>query len=276
VHRLTSVQGEINVSDEQRRANIRSAIARGLPQVRGHHGKSGARVCLIGGGPSLVSSLESIRAAADSGAKLVGMNGTYGWLIEQGLRPSAYVQVDARPTNLRFLTTHGKFNDCTYFLASHLDPVFFDAVAGWPNVHLFHAIAGDDQQEFDILNEFYFGRWQPVDGGSTVMLRSIRLFSLLGFTEFELFGCDSCYVGDAHHAYAQPENDGEAGQIIEVCGRQFYAASWQVSQAMEFVEFVRARGDEFALRIHGDGLLAHLLRVGAAAYDEIVAQRVSA
>jgi len=272
--RITNIKGDINVSAEQRRANIRSSVARGLPQIRGHHGKNTDRLCLIGGGPSLAQQESEIRDAVSAGAKLVAMNGTYGWLIARGLRPSAYVQVDARPTNLRFLADHGRVPDCSYFLASHLDPVFFDAVAGWPKVYLFHAIAGDDQLEFDVLNEFYFGRWQPVDGGSTVMLRSLRLFSLLGFAEFELFGCDSCYQGDAHHAYAQTENDGEAAQVLEVGGRSFYAATWQISQAMEFMDLVRVRGEEFAVRIHGDGLLAHLLRVGAAAYDELQAQRV--
>jgi hypothetical protein len=274
VIRLTSIKGDINVSAEQRRANIRSSIARGLEQSRGHHGKNPARVCLIGGGPSLASQEDDIRAAAAAGAKLVGMNGTYNWLLERGLRPSAYVQVDARPTNLRFLTTHPMVQDCSYFLASHLDPVFFDALAGRPRVYLFHAVAGDDQEEFDILNAFYFGRWQPIDGGSTVLLRSLRLLSLMGFTEFELFGCDSCYAGDQHHAYPQPENDTDAAQVVEVGGRSFLAAPWQISQAMEFIDLVRVRGDEFALRIHGDGLLAHLLRVGAAAFDDLMAQRV--
>jgi hypothetical protein len=274
VIRVTAIQGDINVSAEKRRDNVRGAIARGLPQVRGHHGKNAARVCLVGGGPSLAEHESDLRAAFESGAKLVAMNGTYNWLIDHGFRPSAYVQVDARPSNLRFLSTHGKVQGCSYFLASHLDPVFFDTVAGWPNVYIFHAIAGDDQSEFDILNEFYFGRWQPIDGGSTVMLRSLRLFSLLGFKEFELYGCDSCYAGDVHHAYAQPENDADESHVFEIGGRRFMAANWQISQAMEFMELVKARGDEFQLSISGDGLLAHLLRVGAAAYDELTAQQV--
>ena len=42
---------------------------------------------------------------------------------------------------------------------------------------------------------------------------------------------------------------------------------------MEFLEFVKARGDEFKLRIHGDGLLAHMLRAGAEAYDALHAQQ---
>lgn len=267
--RLTAVKGSINVSDEQRRANIRAAIGRGLPQVRGTHAINPARVCLVGGGPSLTETADELRAQAEDGAKLVGLNNAYSWLIEHDFRPSAYVQVDARPSNRRFLETHGKVPGCTYFLASHLDPLFFDLVSGWPNVYLFHAIAGDDQQEFDILNEYYFGRWQPIDGGSTVLLRAIRLFSLLGFRAFDLYGCDSCYLDWLHHAYAQTQNDDDVPQKVTAAGQEFLAAPWQISQAMEFMEFVRARGDEFALNIHGSGLLAHLLRVGAAAFDEM-------
>jgi hypothetical protein len=271
--RITAVKGDINVSNEQRRANIRSAMARGLPQARGTHAINPARLCLVGGGPSLNDTLDALRQQAAEGAKLVALNNTYNWIIDQGLRPSAYVQVDARPTNRRFLETHGLVKDCSYFLASHLDPVFFDLVAGWPNVYLFHAVAGDDPQEFDILNEFYFGRWQPIDGGSTVLLRAIRLFSLLGFREFDLYGCDSCHRGDQHHAYPQPENDTDEPQWVQVAGRDFWASPWQISQAMEFVEFVKARGAEFQLRIHGDGLLAHMLRAGSEAFD---AQQITA
>ena len=269
---ITAVKGDLNVKPEQRQANIRSAIRRGLPQVRGHHGVNPARLCLVGGGPSLTDTSDELRAQAEAGDKLVGMNGTYAWLLEHDLRPSSYVQVDARPCNRRFLETHGLVRDCTYFLASHLDSVFFDLVAGWPNVYLFHAVSGDDPVEFDILNEHYFGRWQPIDGGSTVMLRSIRLFSLLGFREFDLYGCDSCYLDGAHHAYAQPENDADEPQTVTVAGVAFQAAPWQISQAMEFMDFVKARGDEFALRIHGHGLLAHLLRAGAAAYEAFPAR----
>lgn len=272
---IVAVKGSINVLPEQRRANIRAALKRGLPQVRGHHGVNPARLCLVGGGPSLTITESALRAQAEDGAKLVGLNGTYNWLLEHDLRPSSYVQVDARPTNRRFLETHGKVRGCTYFLASHLDPVFFDLVAGWPDVYLFHAISGDDTEEFDILNEFYFGRWQPIDGGSTVLLRSLRLFSLLGFKEFDLYGCDSCYLDGAHHSYAQPENDPDMPQTLVVADRTFSAAPWQISQALEFMDFVRARGDDFALRIHGDGLLAHLLRAGAAAYDALIAQRTT-
>lgn len=270
--RITEVVGDLNVETDRRHANIRSALTRGLPQVRGHHAPNLAPICLIGGGPSLADAEDAIREQSAAGAKLVGLNGTYNWLIDHGLRPSAYVQVDARPTNLPFLATHGIVKDCTYFLASQLDPIFFDHVAGWPHVYVFHAVTGKDTVEFDILNEFYFGRWLPIDGGSTVLLRALRLFSFLGFKEFDLYGCDSCYLGDQHHAYVQTQNDADVPQPVEVAGREFRAAPWQISQAMEFIDAVKAHGDRYQLRIHGPGLLAHVLRAGAAAYDQLSAQ----
>ena len=50
-------------------------------------------------------------------------------------------------------------------------------------------------------------------GGSTVTLRAIHLFRMLGFSKFEVYGFDSCIIGQ-HHAYEQKENDDE--QVIDV------------------------------------------------------------
>jgi hypothetical protein len=81
---------------------------------------------------------------------------------------------------------------------------------------------------------------------------------------------------NAHHAYPQPENDGALvvpvvvnaeGQLADASesGRIFYCNPWMVTQAQEMMELIRFMGDEIELEIHGDGLLAHILRVGAAA-----------
>jgi hypothetical protein len=48
-------------------------------------------------------------------------------------------------------------------------------------------------------------------------------------------------------------------------GRVFSCAPWMISQATEFIEIIRRMGDAFELQIHGDGLLAHILEVGASA-----------
>jgi hypothetical protein len=65
--------------------------------------------------------------------------------------------------------------------------------------------------------------------------------------------------------------DAEGGQFArmedaQLSGRVFYCHPWMVVQAQNFVNLIRVLGDEIELQVHGDGLLAHILNVGAAAY----------
>lgn len=74
-----------------------------------------------------------------------------------------------------------------------------------------------------------------------------------------------------HHAYAQPEND-KFGIIPVTCGgRVFACAPFMVSQAQEMMDLIKFLGDEIELEIHGDGLLAHILKTGATLDDEAIA-----
>ena len=47
-----------------------------------------------------------------------------------------------------------------------------------------------------------------IGGGTTVGLLAMSLAFLRGFRKIHLYGFDSCYRGDEHHAYAQNLNDG--------------------------------------------------------------------
>jgi hypothetical protein len=118
----------------------------------------------------------------------------------------------------------------------------------------------------DILDKQY-ETWWSVPGGSTVLLRAIPLFRMLGFKRFHLFGCDSCLgEDDKHHAYAQVENDGQAVMPVNVSGKIFNCNPWMVSQAQEFMSLIQMLGDEIELEIYG-GLLRHILESGASYAD---------
>jgi hypothetical protein len=106
--------------------------------------------------------------------------------------------------------------------------------------------------------------WVTVPGGSTVLLRAIPLLRMLGYAKFHLFGCDSCYDGNRHHAYPQKENDGVKRATVFCAGETFRCAAWMVSQAQEFIDLITVMGDTFELEVYGDGLLAHILKAGAA------------
>jgi hypothetical protein len=169
------------------------------------------------------------------------------------------VMVDARPFNARF--TQPVVDHCKYFIASQCDPTTFEGLPK-DRTYIWHTSA-------ELLNDILakqYRTWYPVPGGSTVLLRAIPLFRMLGFKQFHLFGCDSCLDNEVHHAYEQIENDGQISIPVNVGGKIFNCNPWMISQAQEFIDLIRMLGDEIELNIYG-GLLRHILETGASSAD---------
>jgi hypothetical protein len=124
--------------------------------------------------------------------------------------------------------------------------------------YIWHTSAEEIQ---DALKEVY-PKCYPVPGGSTVLLRAIPLFRMLGFKRFHIFGCDSCLEDGAHHAYEQRENDQEVVIPVRVGDKEFKCNPWMVSQAREFIDLIGCMGDVMELEIYG-GLLRQILKSGA-------------
>jgi hypothetical protein len=261
------LRGHVNTPQDKVVANIQHSIRLGYPQLKPQAPQMD-RVCLVGGGPSLESTLEELRALYFEGAKVVTVNGAYQWCIDRNIRPSAQIVMDARPANARFVNP--PIPRCRYFIASQCDPATWAAVEGREDVWIFHAAAGDNDAIKPVLDEFYQGRWAPTPGGTTVILRAISLLRMTGFLRFDLFGVDSCFMGQEHHAYVQPENDDDKAFPFTVhptghpeLGRTFQCAPWHISQLECFLQNVRINGEHYLLNVHGDGLLAYALKASA-------------
>ncbi len=262
LQRVRRVDGELNVSSVQRLAQIRQAIRRGLPQIRGHALQS-ARIALVGSGPSLESTLPELREMAWTGCPIVAMNGSYAWLIAHGIKPTSMVLLDGRAFNARFMTE--RVPGCTYFLASQCATEIFDRVKHWDNdIFIWHCLTGSDPTEKALLDDYYLGQWQAVAGGCTVGTRAIVLFRILGFQRMDLFGMDSCVMPNGDHAVLQPENGADQTETIICADRSFTCTAWHTAQALEFIDLIATNGEHFQLNVHGDGLLAHIMRVGGA------------
>lgn len=261
-----SKAGVLNVLEELVVANVKANIAGPWINMTPHEPNE-FEVMILGGGPSLAGELDRIRALRENGVKLITLNGTYNWAIENGLKPSATVVVDAREFNQRF--THPVMPDCKYLISSQVHPAVLEGLPP-ERTYLWHT-------QMDIireaLNEHYAKTstaWWGVFGGSTVMLRAIPLLRILGFRKFHLFGFDSCLSDQAHHAYAQPENDRDVPVSCVVGDRVFICHPWMVSQAQEFMDMSKYLGDETQIEVYGDGLIAHILKVGAAKADFLI------
>ena len=248
------VSGRLNIELEQVRENVRQNIKKGFQQVVPHP-TNDVEVMIVGGGPSLKRDIEKVRELRDQGVKLICMNNAYSFCLEHGITPSAYIQVDAREFNTRFVEKI--IPECKYFIASQCHPSMFDKLPK-QQTFIWHTSAEDIN---DLLAEEY-KNWYPVPGGSTVLLRALPLFRMLGFKRFHILGCDSCLEDGAHHAYEQKENDNQVIIPVTVGNKVFYCNPWMLSQAQEFIDMVKMLGDHVELEIY-DGLLRHILETGA-------------
>lgn len=249
--------GILNTESEQIRKNVAANVKGPWKQVSPHETNNMECVFLCGG-PSLAGQLDKIRELRAAGAKLVTVNGTYDWAIQNGLVPSCQIVVDARPFNARFTRT--PHQTCLYLIASQCDP---SVLEGLPpeRTYLWHT---QPDLVKDILDEHYGTLWFPIPGGSTVTLRAIPMLRMLGYKRFHMFGFDSCLgPDDAHHSYPQPENDSPVVVNTTVGGRVFKCHPWMIAQAQEFMGLVKYLGDEFEVELYGDGLINHILRTGA-------------
>ena len=253
----------LNIEEEKIKEQIVANLRLGLPEVCPHEKQPDAEVILLAGGPSLNDFADEIYEKAKSGIPVVTVNGTYGWALNHRIRPAATVVLDGREFNKRFVDP--VMPGVKYMLSSMCHP---DLVASVPREQtlLWHsgsAVKVREAIDAYVRESGQRREWWPVYGGSTVVLRSIVLLRMLGFAKLHIYGLDSCLVGAEHHAYAQPENDLTHAVPVEVGGRTFHCHLWMWSQAHEFMDQMRALGDEMEMAVYGDGLIAHCLATAA-------------
>jgi hypothetical protein len=184
---------------------------------------------------------------------VITINGSHRYCMTSGLVPSAMIMLDSREFNNRFV--YPLVEDCKYFISSQCHPSVFENLKD-NKVWIWHC-AGDDN--FDLLKEVYGEDYYPIMGGATVALRAVHLLRMLGFHKFEMYGFDSC-IGEEHHAYEQPENDGEAVLDVMVSGKEFKCTAANYHQAKEFVDMISKTGEHYDLAVHGDGLISHIIK----------------
>ena len=251
------VEARVNISDDVVVSQVRQNIRRQLPQAMPYPPQD-TEIILACGGPSLETEFSQLRALRETGAKLVSMNGTHDWLLERGLKSSAFVMIDGRPENVKFVRNPQK--DTKYYLASQCHPSVFDALEGY-DVYLFHSILNLDKDcdHARELKSYYFNRAMPVTGASTVATRAMVLFSLMGFKYFHVFGFDSCWLTGKHHAYTQVENDGDPSIPVWCGGKWWQCSPFHIAQADEFQQMMRILGDRFEMQVYGHGMIAHMI-----------------
>lgn len=249
------VNVDLSVVDQQVRQNIAAGWRHAVP-----HNAQNREVVLLAGGPSANNFVGEIkRLREEENAALITVNGSYQWALDHGLKPSAQIVLDAREFNARF--TRNVQPDCIYLMSSQVHPATLE---GLPHERTYLWHSGISAEAEQLVRDKCQGLYFPVPGGSTVLLRAIPLLRMLGFWRLHIFGWDSCvFDGADHHAYRQPENDGEPLVPVTCGGKTFTCAPWMVSQASEFQDLIKFMGNEVELAVYGDGLIAQIVKTGA-------------
>jgi len=243
----------VNEDKDKIRDNINKNIRLGLQQVRPYETQWEKVVGIVLGGPTLKETFPDLLEKRKNGMPVITINGSHRYCITNGLTPSGMIMLDSREFNNRFV--YPLVGDCKYFISSQCHPSVFENLKD-NNVWIWHC-AGDDN--FDLLKEVYGKDYYPIMGGATVALRAVHLLRMLGFHKFEMYGFDSCIMED-HHAYEQPENDGEEVIDVVVSEKEFRCTAAHYHQAKEFVDMISKTGEHYDLAIHGDGLISHIIK----------------
>jgi hypothetical protein len=247
--------------------HLRHCATKGFPNLMAYEEQKDREVVIIGGGPSLnsdetYSKLCEFNRRKDSGDPIsfVTVNGSYTWAKDHGFWPVTQFMLDPRAYNKRFIEPVDKDNK--YIMAAQCHPEVWDALEAEKadayvlqvNIHT-HIIP--------VIEELWgnmYEDWNPIPGGSTVMLRVLPALQSMGFRKINIFGFDSCLMDDVHHAYEQKENDINGGTMeIDIEERQFHVHPWMLAQAKEFMDMKDTILRHLDIQVYGDGLIAWLI-----------------
>jgi len=227
--------------NETVRENIKSAVSRGLPEVRlckPHTHK----LSIAAGGPSLNDTM------GDLTGYIGALNGSHDHLISKGIVPNACGMMDAGDIVAELITPHP---DVTYFVASMCHPSVFDKLKDC-HVVLWHASNGPDCPITDLLDPDSV----VIGGGTTIGLRWLNLGYVCGFRDFSFHGLDSSYR-ELRHAYEQPSD--QTDKVMAYGYETAIPLTVQVNCFLKMMERMKQPDvDPISVELHGDGLLQHV------------------
>jgi hypothetical protein len=230
------------VSDERCRQNIEASLERELPDAVERH-----KLIIIANGPTARNvDLRKIVHAT------LALNGSIKLFMEQGLAPTYWAVCDPQEHVANFIPDDPP-QETIYFVASKCHPTVFEKLKG-RKVYLWH-----------ISDHHAPERWH-VAPSSSVTITACWLMNRLGWTDFEFWGWDGCFMDGKHHASNNDDwsavpvvtlNYGgkmEGNQIIG--GKEFSTTRTWAAEARGAEQFFQlAEYFDIGIKIHGDGMM---------------------
>jgi SAM-dependent methyltransferase len=251
--RNVRIEALCNTSDDIIDQYIETNAKRGLPFISIGEELAQSAI-LVGGGPSLAGSLDTIKELARDGGVIFALNNVANYLLDNDIVADYQLLIDSRPENVKFLKGAAK----SHILSAQCHPSLFDHLAGNPVLIFYPAIDGIREKlprETDAA---------PLIGGMiTSGLQAMSVAYTMGFRKLHLLGYDSSDApsGDAH-AYAQEQTTAERKRLdVEFEGKKYRSSFAMFKQAEDFGRFSQMLADHGAeISVHGEGLLPDIAR----------------
>lgn len=238
-------------TEEELCSNIRSALARGLPELMLGPTKHDGTMVLVASGWSMPDYVDEIRAHQKVNRPIVAIKAAHDFLVKNGIKPDLWVNLDPRDR------TNGiqELNDHTVYMpASRCPPSTFEHLKG-RKVLLWHSWAEGKEMEAIGPGKLAIG------GGTTSGLRAVNIGYILGYRKFVLYGYDSCNRADGVKRFTGDMT----GPSVDVWvggenGKKFNCNMAMAQQANEFQKIFGVMAD-VNLEVKGPGLIAEIMRV---------------
>jgi uncharacterized Rossmann fold enzyme len=234
------------VSPQGNEAQIRETLSRKLPELTPACCAHDGTFVIVASGPSLPDYIDEIRAEQEKGRPVCAINGTYDYLVDNGIIPNLFLTVDPRPMPQNVTKPQ---KETVFLLASRVNPELFDRLKDY-RVLTWHSWSMESECEA------FKGRF-AIGGGTTSGLRAINVGYVMGFRNFVFYGLDSCLSDDKKTKRFTGE---EAGAIVDVIvgDETFYCNHAMAQQANEFQEIYKVM--DVHIEAKGRGLIAKILK----------------
>lgn len=254
------------IEREQLAKNITANLGRDLPRFVDRLGFGQIRnepLAIVGAGPSLSETVNRVRDFEN----VLVCGSAHDFLVRQGVIPNYAVVCDGGKEDKGNLSLPQK--ETAYLIASQCDPGLFDHLSGF-HVELWHyrgQATETLEEEAVLLNGEPGLAW-----GSCVGIVSISIARMLGFRHLHLFGLDSSYgnYGMDHHCCKIAGSMEYQKVPATVAGRTFISDLALMEQANQFFRYVEDQYQYFHATIHGDSLIAHMVRHGEPGLEKLI------
>lgn len=236
------------------RANIAINEARALPEA-----VFPETVIIVGSGPSasdgaLWERLRRRDTDESPSTVVVALNGALGLFLKRGLRPDYWCACDPQELVADFLPDDPSYG-IVYLVATKCHPAVFERLDG-----------------LDVRKWRIDDYSTPEDGlcvpcACSITLVTQGLFRLMGYTTFEMYGWDCCYLDGKHHASNQPEPLAEQRIMVEgqtnegaSLGKYDTTGCWMAESTDAEIQARNFRAMGLRMIVHGPGLVGAILR----------------